>query len=102
MRATRAPQAQLRTDIEAMPIEVASVRRPEDQSPYVTVVRISVAPRAACNDARPAEDDRLSFSPWRGIAEHGPLGSVMRARKKAYKASAEYRVRHKSCPVSGA
>ncbi|HEX6042532.1 hypothetical protein [Longimicrobium sp.] len=35
--------------------------------------------------------ERLAFSPWHGLADHRPLGSVMRARRTAYEASAAFR-----------
>jgi hypothetical protein len=41
-----------------------------------------------------AVDDQTAFSPWHGIAAHRPLGSIMRVRKAAYEASAQFRARH--------
>ena len=43
-------------------------------------------------------DDGMSFSPWHCLAAHRPLGSVMRARKVAYRASAEHRFALNRCP----
>jgi len=55
---------QLATDLEKMPIEDASKRWPEDESPYLTVARITVEPQTAWTDARAAVvDDTLAFSP---------------------------------------
>lgn len=85
-------RAQLCTDIETMPIEDASIVWPEDQSPYVTVGRITVGPQTAWSDARSAAvDDGMSFSPWHGLAAHRPIGSVMRVRKQAYEMAARFR-----------
>ncbi len=78
-------QVQLCTDLKTMPIEDASAVWPEDQSPYVTVARIEVSAQPAWSDARAAQaDDRLSFSPWHGVAAHRPLGSINRSRQPAY------------------
>lgn len=88
-------RVQLCTDLETMPIEDASVRWPEEQSPYVAVARINVPPQAAWSDARStAVDDGLAFNPWHGLAAHRPLGSIMRARKAVYETSARFRQEH--------
>ncbi len=39
-------------------------------------------------------DDAISFSPWHGLENHRPPGSVMRARKAAYAASGKFRAAH--------
>ncbi len=93
-------RVQLCTDIEAMPIEDASVPWPEDRSPYTTVARITAAPQAAWNDALSAAvDDRMSFNPWHGIAAHRPIGSIMRVRKAAYQMSFSFRAERNGVPM---
>lgn len=93
-------RVQLCTDLTTMPVEDASTRWPEDQSPFVTVGRIRVEPQTAWSDARSdAVDDRLAFSPWHGLAAHRPLGSIMRVRKSAYEMSAAFRAEHNRKPV---
>jgi len=93
-------RVQLCTDIEAMPIEDATVAWPEDKSPFVPVARISVPPQPAWSDARSAEmDDGLAFSPWHGLAAHRPLGSINRVRRAAYEGSAGARSARGRCPV---
>lgn len=93
-------RVQLCTDLEAMPIEDATVPWPEDQSPFVPVARITVAPQPAWSDARSAEmDDGLAFSPWHGLAAHRPLGSINRVRRAAYEGSAGARSPRGRCPV---
>lgn len=85
-------RVQLCVDLDTMPIEDASAAWPEDKSPYVTVARITVGPQDTWSDARiAAVDEGVAFSPWNGLAAHRPLGSVMRARREAYKRSAAYR-----------
>ncbi|MBB3228927.1 hypothetical protein FHW69_003575 [Luteibacter sp. Sphag1AF] len=88
-------RVQFCTDPEAMPIEDASVSWPQERSPYIEVARIVVPAQPAWNEARRASiDDGLSFNPWHALAAHRPLGSVMRARRVAYKAMAAFRARH--------
>nr|WP_246513059.1 catalase family protein [Azospirillum picis] len=92
-------RVQLRTDAERMPVEDASVPWPEELSPYRTVARLVVAPQTAWSKERAqAGDDRLSFSPWHGLAAHRPLGSIMRARRLAYQRSAAFRTGRNGLP----
>jgi hypothetical protein len=85
-------RVQLCTDLGTMPIEDASVRWPEDESPFVTVARIVMRPQLAWTETRSAAiDDGMSFSPWHGLAAHRPLGAVMRVRKRVYEMSARFR-----------
>ncbi|MET0291965.1 MAG: catalase family protein [Steroidobacteraceae bacterium] len=87
-------RAQLCTDIESMPIEDASVQWPEDESPYVTVAKIYARPQLAWSEERARRvDDGMAFNPWHCLAAHRPLGSVMRVRRAAYRASRELRAR---------
>jgi hypothetical protein len=93
-------RVQLCTDLEAMPIEDASVVWPEDRSPYVTVARITALPQVSWSPARSAAvDDGLSFTPWHSLAAHRPLGSVMRVRRAVYEASARFRALANKTPV---
>lgn len=93
-------RVQLCADIETMPIENASKAWDEDESPYVTVGRITAAPQLAWSEGRSDKvDDGMSFSPWHGIAAHQPLGSIMRMRKMAYEMSARFRESHNNHPV---
>ena len=85
-------RAQLCVDLDRMPIEDASVEWPQDLAPFVTVARITVPPQAAWDDATsPAEDNALAFSPLRGLADHRPLGSIMRVRRRAYAMAVQFR-----------
>jgi catalase len=85
-------QAQLCTDLAKMPVEKADVLWPEEESRYVTVGTLTaVAQEAYSAERRVFIDEQLSFNPWHGLAAHRPLGNIMRARKKAYEASSQYR-----------
>ncbi len=93
-------RAQLLTNPETMPVEDASVEWPEAESPHVAVARITVPPQPAWSEARAAAgDDGLSFSPWHGLAAHRPLGSVNRARRRAYAEAASFRAERNRCPI---
>ncbi len=85
-------RVQLCTDLDAMPVEDASVPWPEDRSPYVAVARITIPAQDAYSPARQAFfDNVLSFQPAHSLAAHRPLGSLMRARLATYQALSDYR-----------
>lgn len=85
-------RAQLCTQLNKMPIEDASVDWPQELSPYQPVAKLTIAAQEAYSPARRVfADDVLSFNPWHCIDEHRPLGSIMRARIKAYEASSAFR-----------
>ena len=87
-------KAQLWADVEAQPIEDASVDWPISISPYRTVATIRL-PR---QDAYAADrvryfDEVMTFRPAHSLAAHQPLGSVMRARLQVYRALSAFRHR---------
>lgn len=85
-------RVQLCRDINSMPLENAAIEWPEQDSPYLPVARITALPQAGWSEAlSSAIDDGMSFSPWHGVLEHRPLGSIMRVRKAAYAMSARFR-----------
>jgi hypothetical protein len=85
-------RVQLCTDLSRMPVEDVSVEWPEKESPYVPVARIVIPAQDAYSPARRVYfDEVLSFNPWHAMADHQPLGNVMRARRKAYLAASQYR-----------
>jgi hypothetical protein len=85
-------KVQLCSDLQRMPIEDTTVAWPEDVSPYVTVGQLIAEPQDAYSPARRIYvDELLSFSPWHALAAHRPLGNIMRARKKSYPASSQFR-----------
>ncbi|KQT84018.1 catalase family protein [Aurantimonas sp. Leaf443] len=93
-------RVQLLTDPASMPLEDSSTVWPEDKSPHVTVARITVEPQDPYDPPRVSGiDEAMSFSPWNGLAEHRPLGSIMRVRKPAYEMSSDLRARTNGCPI---
>ena len=76
---------QLCTDLDSMPVENANTEWKEEESPYRTVARLRIPRQDAFSDARRAYvDDALSFCVSHSLAAHRPLGSIQRARLRAY------------------
>ena len=93
-------RVQLCTDLEAMPIEDASVVWDEGESPFRTVATLSVPPQLGWEHGKSdGIEDALSFAPWHGLAAHRPLGGINRARRAPYQFSADYRARVNGCPI---
>ena len=78
-------------DDTSTPIEDPTRVWPVDQTPIVTVARLTVMPEAAAGSDFAAEVEHASFDPWAALAEHRPLGEIMRSRKAAYFASQQAR-----------
>jgi hypothetical protein len=93
-------RVQLCTDLEAMPIEDASVVWDEKQSPFVPIARLTVPAQLSWeHGASDGQDKVIAFSPWHGLAAHQPIGGVNRARKPTYEASAKFRGEFNGCPM---
>ncbi len=91
---------QLCTNLDRMPVEDATVEWPESDSPYRPVARLVIPPQDAFSPARrQAVDDDLAFCPAHSLAAHRPLGSINRARMKAYKVMGQARRRENHRPV---
>lgn len=72
------------------PIEDASIRWPEDQTPFITVGRLTVPAQDPNSPEGQALSERINgsnFDPWYALVEHRPLGEAMRARRVTYKQS---------------
>lgn len=65
------------TDEATTPIENPTVAWPKDKSPFVPVARLTLTSAADSVEA-------LRFDPWGGLADHRPLGELMRSRKVSY------------------
>lgn len=87
-------------DLDTMPVEDASIEWNELQSPFQAIGRITVQPQPAWTEEKARGiDDGLTFSPWHGLAAHQPLGAINRARRSAYRMSADYRSAFNRCPI---
>lgn len=87
-------QLQFFVDEQRTPIEDASVDWSEQVSPYVTVARLTIAQQPLDDAAAAALTkavEQAVFDPWDALAEHRPLGDVMRARKAVYFSSQQAR-----------
>jgi hypothetical protein len=87
-------QLQFFVDAATTPIEQPTVVWPESESPFVTVARLIAPaqdPRSADGEALARQIEAGKFDPWIALAEHRPLGEIMRARKVAYFASQQAR-----------
>lgn len=87
-------RVQLCTDLDAMPVEDASVQWDEAQSPYRTVARLTMPPQDSFSDERYRYfEQRLAFNPIHGLEAHRPLGGVNRARMQVYLQTQDFRQR---------
>lgn len=85
-------RVQLCTDLATMPIEDAAKEWDEEASPHRPVAKITFpAQNPYTPERRAFGDDVLSFNSWRSLAEHRPLGSINRLKRKVYDASSLYR-----------
>ncbi|MDF0528801.1 catalase family protein [Tsukamurella sp. 8F] len=84
-------QAQLCTDLAAMPIEDVRHEWPEDLSPFRTVARLSFPQQDPHTPERLEFGENLSFTPFTGLAAHRPLGSINRLKLRVYDSSSGYR-----------
>lgn len=85
-------RAQLWSDAEKQPIEDASVEWPVDVSPYIKIATLTLPPQNAYSEARRQFfDEQMTFKPAHSLANHRPLGSVMRARLQVYQALSRFR-----------
>lgn len=73
---------QLCTDLERMPIENASEESPEQESPYRPVASLTLPAQDTVGQI--VREEELSFCPAHTLEAHRPLGSINRARLRAY------------------
>src|SRR5204863_8966828 len=83
-------QVQLSTDLDAMPINQATVEWPEKLSPFVTVGRVHIPRQDISGTENLEKTDALAFNQWRVTEEHRALGEIMQVRR-IYTASANMR-----------
>lgn len=87
-------RAQLQRDAQGQPLEDTSVEWQEKDAPSVAVGVIMVpAVDLSSQDAQAREADcnARSFTPWNGLRDHRPLGNIMRVRRIVYGTSAKAR-----------
>lgn len=87
-------EAQFFIDETQTPIEDGRVRWSESASPFLRVATLTVARQdidAPAGQVLAEQIEAGRFDPWAGLADHRPLGEIMRARKVAYLASQQLR-----------
>lgn len=80
-------QVQFFINEQLTPIENGSVNWEESVSPYTTVARLTIPRLSEWANERESLQTRTEagiFDPWCALAEHRPLGDIMRARKVVY------------------
>lgn len=75
----------------AMPVEDASVRWDERQSPFRKVATLYIPRQVFRTAKRQLMGEELAFSPGNALSGHAPLGGLNRARIKVYNALAKFR-----------
>lgn len=92
-------RVQLCRDLEKQPVEDPTVEWDEDDAPFVRVATVTARAQDSWSDAHVRKiNEETRFSVWTGIADHQPLGNINRARKDAYRHSADFRARVNACP----
>lgn len=85
-------RAQFASDLSRQPVEDASTVWDDYFSPWHDLAIVEFQSQDTFSDARRTWwDDRIALSPFNGLIEHMPLGSVNRLRKKVYQTSRMYR-----------
>jgi len=91
---------QRQSDAVATPVEDTTIEWLEADAPPVKIARITI-PKG--QDVLSAERqqfcENLSFSPWNGIVEHRPLGSINRIRLTAYSGISTKRRMENQVPI---
>lgn len=82
---------QTQIDPDTMPIEDASVIWNEEQSPFITVARVSFADQNFDDPGKLAECEQTQFNPWQSLPAHKPLGRMNAVRKAVYATGAYQR-----------
>lgn len=80
------------SDLTHQPVEDASTAWDDFLSPWHDLAAVEFPPQETYSDERRTWwDDRIALSPFNGLEEHKPLGSVNRLRKRVYEASRKNR-----------
>ncbi len=82
---------QPRTDLDAMPLDRATVRWDEARSEPIRVATLALLRQDIDAPGQAEYGENLSYNPWHALAEHAPVGSISEARRVVYKASADLR-----------
>lgn len=89
---------QLQVAGKNMPVEDATVRWSEKDSPFLKVARVTLARQAFDSPAQNAFCENLSFTPWHALPEHEPVGVMNRVRRALYQEISRYRHAKNAAP----
>jgi hypothetical protein len=82
---------QFQTNDKDMPIEDPRYVWSETASPFRKVASIRILKQEFDNQDQDKFGENLSFTPWRVLAEHRPLGGINRVRRVVYEVTSRYR-----------
>ncbi len=92
-------RVQLCRDIDQQSIEDSTVAWDEAIAPFQRVGVVRVRAQDSWNPKLVQRvNEQTRFSVWTGLAAHRPLGNINRARRDAYRHSADFRARVNRCP----
>jgi hypothetical protein len=87
-------QIQLGTSLDHHPTEDGSVVWDEATAPYQTIATLEFPSQDSLSpERRVFWEDHMRLSPWDGLADHRPLGSINRLRRIVYAMSRQKRER---------
>jgi hypothetical protein len=82
---------QFRTEPDKMPLDKATVRWSEIESPPVHFATLLIQRQDISAQGQDEYGENLSFNPWRTLEIHSPQGSIGEVRKSIYQAGASFR-----------
>ncbi len=90
---------QFQLDPYKQPIENALVPWKEEDTPWHKVATIHIPRQEIDSPEQMLFCEHLSMNPWRCLAEHRPLGSVNRVRRRIYSEGSEFRHKRNAVPL---
>ncbi|WP_448569623.1 catalase family protein [Thalassotalea ganghwensis] len=82
---------QIQNPSKYMPVEDTTVKWREEDSPFIPVARINIAPQTFDSTEQNQFCEDLSFTPWHATKALEPVGGINRLRKAVYNAVSEFR-----------
>jgi L-Lysine epsilon oxidase N-terminal/L-lysine epsilon oxidase C-terminal domain len=82
---------QFQTDPATMPLDQATVRWSEQESPFIQLATLVLPRQDIAAQGQASYGENLAFNPWHALAVHAPQGSISEVRKAVYAASADER-----------
>jgi hypothetical protein len=91
---------QYQTNSDSMPLDRATVRWDEAESPPIHVATLTVLGQDIDSRGQAAYGENLAYNPWHALLDHSPAGSISDARKVVYQASSELRRNANGIPIA--